>query len=523
VKKIISILLALGVVLSLTVMATPVAADVTEPEVDVDNPCACEVSAYNITFNITASLTEGVGCVCVEFPAGTTVPSSFKDGEIVINGENVFADEITVDGTTVCFVPPAHIDDPGPVWVYFSEDADIKNPCVAADDYTLFVWTCRAPDSTPVESEEYEIIPQVSEYGFVVDFGDTYPGIAVDFVPPFKACGQNSTDADFYTAYNDTLDIWYDYFVLNFTALVEGCSAPCDSVDIWFEVVACPADEVIRLSLNSTWYVLDDDNITEEVGVYDSADDFLLADDAALDVDTEISWDGLLHFSSPGTYELCFYAECPEVTPECPLCEEADPMIAERCLVFEVHQWKDAAKITIDEKWNLLSLPLVPFDSDIDNILASLPEEAMDDLVSIWYYDRCSETWYVYDGNEYEELTDIEDGNAYWFRMDYPLDVTYSWWVWGTEMPEPEASPAEYAVCEGWNMVGFTSLTDYDAFGAVGYLWNWTTPAPVVYGWTQGDWNSQGWVLIGAADDLVSTQGYWMAFPADGAIYVPTP
>jgi hypothetical protein len=515
VKKIISILLALGVVLSLTVIATPVAADVTEPEVVVGNPCACETSAYNITFNISASLTEGVGCVCVEFPEGTTVPATFQTGDIVINSEDVFAEEITVDGTTVCFIPPADVDDPGPVLVEFTTDAGIKNPCVA-DDYTLFVWTCRAPDSEPVESEEYEIIPQYSEYAFVVDFGLTYPGIAVDFVPPFKACGQNGTDQDFDTVYNDTTEVWYDQFVLNFTAVTEGCEAPCDEFDAWLEVVACPEDEVITLFLDGTWYTLTDDDLTDEEGVYDSDTDIKLLDDESLAANTTISWtDGLLHFDSVGTYELCLYAECPEVT-----CQPPDEyIIAERCLEFEVHQWKDAAAIPIDEKWNLLSLPLVPFDSDIDNMLASMPAAAVDDLVSIWHYDRCSDEWFVYDGNGYEDLTDIEDGKAYWFRMDYPID-TYTWWVWGTEMPEPEASPAEYAVCEGWNMVGFTSLDDMDASL---YLWNWTSPEPVVYGWTQGDWNVQGWHLVDVSgvEDLVSGQGYWMAFPADGAIYVP--
>jgi len=538
VKKIISILLALGVILSLSVIAAPVAADVSEPVVDVDNPCACQESAYNITFNVTALVEEGVQEICVEFPAGTTVPDEFKDDDIELYDKNgllggVFADEITVDGTEVCFIVPYGDVDPlnNPISVVFTEDADIKNPCVEGDDYTLFVWTSRAPDATPVESAEYEIIPQESDYGFVVDFGGTYPGIAKDFVPPFKACGQNDSiegpeSEDFDTYYNSTMDAWFDYFTLNFTYTDLGCEAPCDSVDIWFEVTACPEDEVITLwTDNGTaiWYTLDEDNITEEVGEYDSADDFLMFNDLPLDKDTWYAWDGMLHFSSPGTYELCFYAECPEVDPVCPDCEEEDPIIATRCLEFVAHQWKDAAKITIDEKWNLLSLPLVPFDSDIENMLASLPEEAMDDLMSIWYYDRCSETWYVYDGNGYEELEDIEDGNAYWFRMDYPIDGTYDWWVWGTEMPEPEASPAEYAVCEGWNMVGFTSLTDYDAFGANGYLWNWSSPYPVVYGWTQGEWDVQGWDLIVSPDDLVSTQGYWMAFPADGAIYVPTP
>jgi hypothetical protein len=524
VKKIISILLALGVVLGLTMIATPVAADVTEPQVYVDNPCACETSAYNITFNLTAGLTKGVHKICVEFPEGTTVPDTYQDGDIVIWDSgiwdtDVFGSEVEVDGTTVCFlVEFGYGPWSNPLTVEFTQDAGIKNPCVDGD-YTLFVSTTRVQDSTPVESAEYTIIPQYSDYGFVIDFGLTYPGIARDFVPPFKACGQNDSGQPFSTAWCATINGWFDISVFNFTTVEEGCEAPCDDVDVWFEVVECPEDEVIHLwmtdGVDVFWYTLDEDNITEDVGEYGS-EDFKLLDDEPITAAFNYGWIALWHFSSPGTYEICFYAECPEVQ-----CQPPDEyIIAERCLEFEAHQWKDAARIWIDEKWNLLSLPLVPFDSDIENMLASLPAAAMDDLVSIWNYDRCSDEWFVYDGNGYEDLEEIRDGKSYWFRMDYPIAGNYSWWVWGTEMPEPEASPAEYAVCEGWNMVGFTSLTD---MLVEDYLWNWVTPFPVVYGWDQGEWNVQGWNLITAGTNLESGQGYWMAFPADGAIYVPTP
>jgi len=508
VKKIIGILVALGLVLSLTVMATPVAADVTEPEVVVDPNCACAVAAYNITFNITASLTEGVTCVCIEFPEGTTVPATFQDGDIRIKGVDVFGDEVTVDGNVVCFLPPAHLTTAeNPILVEFDDDAEIKNPCVDGD-YTLFVWTCRAPDATPVESEEYTIIPAVSSYGWLLDFGPTYPGIASEFVPPFKACGQNMTT----TAYNDTIEGFLEPFTLNFTVLEEGCAAPCDKFDAWFELMAIPEDAVITLKLGGTWFTLTDDDLS-------TAEDpvtFELLDDATLDVDTWIAWNGSIHFDTKGDYQICFYAECPEVPCQAP----GAVIIAERCVDFKVYQWKDAAKITLDEKWNLISLPLVPLvDPPIEDMLASIPAADRAEIVSIWYYDRCADEWLVW-GNGQDSLTELVDGKAYWMRLNYPLDNcgNITWWVWGTEKPMPPASPAEYPVCEGWNMFGFLSTADMQVQN---YLWNWTALLPVVYGWDHGCWTVQDWNLIISGDNLVMGQGYWGAFPADGAIYVP--
>jgi hypothetical protein len=153
VKKIIGILVALGLVLSLGVMATPVAADVTTPNVTVSNTrCEFDEGDYTITFNTTASLTEGYTCVCVVFPAGTTFVDTFPDadGEITIGNAtltvDVFADEVTVDGTEVCFLTPVDFAGYQEITVFF--DQVVVNP--AAGDYTLDVYTCRAPDATPV-------------------------------------------------------------------------------------------------------------------------------------------------------------------------------------------------------------------------------------------------------------------------------------------------------------------------------------------------------------------------------------
>ncbi|MFC1911400.1 hypothetical protein ACFLXM_01840 [Chloroflexota bacterium] len=510
-RKIISILIALGLVLSLSAIATPVAADVTQPQVTVVPDCACADAVYNITFNTTASLTEGVHSVCIDFPAGTTVPATYANGDITINGFSVFGSEVTVTGNKVCFLTPLEIL-AGPIEVIFTASADIENPCTPGS-YTLFVNTDRAPDSTPVESAAYTIAPAISTYKFSVDFGETYPGIADDFVPPFKACGQDDTGADFDTTYNASIPGWLSGFNLTFLTELEGCAVPCVNASIWFEVTACPADEVITLLLDGVWYTMDDTNVTTEVGVYGS-EDFVV--DPALTLLTlmEVIYYGELHFSSVGSYQICFYAECPEIGGCDP---EASDIIAERCLDFEVHQWKDAAKITLDEKWNLISLPLVPFDTDIDAILAALPAAGLAQLVSIWNYDGCTGEWFVY-GNGQDSLTDLEDGKGYWVRMTYPMAGTYDLWVWGTEKPMPPAAPAEYAVCEGWNMFGFTSLS---AMTAATYLWNWGAPDPVIYEWTAGDWTAQGWAMVAMGANLNPGQGYWGAFPAAGAIYVP--
>jgi len=534
VRKIISILLTLGVVLGLTLAAAPASADVTKAVVSTDPDCACVVAAYNISFNTTASLTEGVTCVCIDFPAGTTVPATgvypagaWKDGEIVINGYSVFAEEITVTGTEVCFLAPVDIP-AGPILVEFSLGAGIKNPCEAGK-YKLEVYTCRAPDATPVLSQPYTIIPCYSSYGFTWDSSPTYPGIAKGFLPPFKACGQEG----FPGAVEFETGKFQNAFNLTFGALPPvGCESPCSAVEIYMSLIAAPqfpcaevdphATVTLNLSTPSEW--------TGGELVWDACsmlepEEILIHKIATLEADTSVTWEGLIHFDTVGSYTIKFWAVCPggTVGDICQQTDIEDVILAEKSFDFEVHQWKDAGKITLDEKWNLISLPLVPFDTDIDVLLGSLPAAAknadgVDDLISIWGYDRCSDTWSVY-GNGQSSLTDMVDGASYWVRMSYPMAGNYTWWVWGTARAMPPSAPSAYSMCAGWNMFGFTSLSDILVDT---YLWNLvgTANEPLVYGWDNtGDWTTSGWNLITfGADNLVSGQGYWGAFPAAATI-----
>ena len=248
-KKIISILVALGLVLSLSVMATPVSADVTEATVAVVQPCAGATATYTITFNITADLHSGTHSITIAFPAGTTVPATFADGDITVEGVDVFGSEVTVVGTTVTFLVPEDIIavSANPIVVVFTLDAGIKNPTTEGT-YNLYVNTSRAPDETPVKSADYDISPAISVYEFVVNFGGTYAGIAEGFVPPFKACGQvgygyyNTTTGANFTVSNLTLQ----------TKGIPGCATPCENATVTFHLKAAPAGATVTLSINGT-------------------------------------------------------------------------------------------------------------------------------------------------------------------------------------------------------------------------------------------------------------------------------
>jgi hypothetical protein len=530
VRKILSIVITLGLVLGLSLIAMPTAAWDCDPEeavaeVVVYPDCACEEAVYNITFNTSASLTEGTHSVCIEFPAGTTIPASFLDGDILIsrNGGTqyaVFGSEVTITGTTVCFLTPVDFD-AGEITVEFSDG--LENPCDPGD-YSLWVWTSRAPDSVPIEGE-YEIVPAFSSYGFLFDFNPTYPGVAVGFVPPFKACGQNDTtdeaiEAGFDTTYVTEFGGFVTNFTLYFMDFVEGCFAPCAAADFWLEIHSIPEGEEMHLVLNGTQYIFDVCNITKTVADYDATTDILLLDDEPMAASMTIFWPGALHFSSPGTYTIGLYVECPKTT-----CFPGG-IIAEKVQSFVAHQDKDAAKIVIEEKWNLISLPLHPYDTSLTSLMAAwdlddIAPFGVSELVSIHHFDQCADAWTVYGGGQ-TSLSTMEAGKSYWVRMVYPAGQ-YTLWVWGTAKPMPPEAPAVYTMCDGWNMFGFTSLLDSTSDV---YLWNFggagEPPFPLIYKWNNtGTWTTSGWVRVDSGDAMAVGEGFWGYFALGGSIVPP--
>ena len=543
-RKILSILLAVGLVLSMFVMTSPVSARVTQPAVTVlDTNCAGEIAAYNITFNVTAALHPGSNHIFVEFPAGTVVPAAgwFK-GAIEIYGEthaawaDVFGSEVEVTGTTVKFMVPITIEDDDQVIVRFNKypTFGIRNP--SPGWYKLSVYTDRPQDATPRLSGWYQIVPAIASYKFALDFGDTYPGIAADFIPPFKACGQASNATTPWQTWQFEAGKWANNFTFTLSASPAGCYAPCANATVWFTVPEVELNSTTSFWVNGTKYTLSPDpGETAILDAFGDLDRFFLAPVPLSISGVSVTYNLSLHFDRIGDYEICFYAMCPQT-----VCSEA-AIIAETCMPFKVHQWKDAYPITLYPKWNLVSLPLVPFDTSVASITASLGGWGPLAFRSVWHYDRCDDEWFAF-GNGQTSLTDIEDGKSYWFRMLTPTEwndalPTYAgawnaasnatWWVFGTAKPMAPAGPAAYPVCEGWNMVGF--LPPWEGVPALpvsqpdeGYLWNFFNfmdrpEYGIIYSW---DASVQNWdTQLPEAEDLEPTKGYWITFSRDGTIY----
>jgi hypothetical protein len=116
--------------------------------------------------------------------------------------------------------------------------------------------------------------------------------------------------------------------------------------------------------------------------------------------------------------------------------------------------------------WNLISLPLIPDDSDIDNLLGSVTG-----VESVWYYDAATAEWLVYTTSDApDSLTTMETGKGYWvymneeaFEYSAPLDyglpqtpapIKFSY---TGQVLEPASVPPTYNLQEGWNLIGLHS------------------------------------------------------------------
>gem|GEM_PF-1871319 len=536
-RKIFSILLALGLVLGMVAAAAPAAAqgpgDWTYLTRVIANPCEFELSAYTFTFTPTADLHSGTHSITIRFPEGTGFPEIWRDGHIVVNTEPVFGSEVTRDGNDVTFLLPLDIVGPNLLVTvvfqtvsYMGQTTGIRNP--AAGTYFYFVKTSRAPNSEWVRSGWSDLLgryvairiqPAIASYSWRVDFGNTYPGIGLNFVPPFKACGQPSDfdpdwqPGDLTTPY-DTWQFEPDKWASNFTlSLRPGFGCAFCRFDTSLVLTSAPAGALVS--------VFTPDG-PETMKMVQGQDRVTLANHGG-PVTANILWELGLHFDKVGTYEICFEAWAID-SGACYECNNV-----QRCFTFEVKQWKDAIPIYLGEKWNLISLPIVPFDTSIDAVLASFDAGYL--VRSIWNYDRCDDEWFAY-GNGHTSLETIEDGKSYWVRMPtknefiamYTPAVGAVWaeiywnfanvgppwtlWIWGTETPMPPAGPSAYLQCPGWNMLGFRSVIDRTVGGVVGdeYLYGHTfgTHYTAVYGWNAGAWQS-----LATTDDMVVGRGYW--------------
>ena len=168
--------------------------------------------------------------------------------------------------------------------------------------------------------------------------------------------------------------------------------------------------------------------------------------------------------------------------------------------------------IQLYKGWNLVSLPIVPANSSIENVLSLLLKEGL--LESVWTYDAETKTWYSYASGAPSDLKTMVDGKGYYIKMK-DNDVLI---ISGTEM-RLSGPPPCYKLAKGWNLIGFTStqirtLSEYlasiDNTGFYHFIFTWDT-------------SQQGWKMIDMQKGVLKPgQAFWICMYEE-AVLIPPP
>jgi hypothetical protein len=166
--------------------------------------------------------------------------------------------------------------------------------------------------------------------------------------------------------------------------------------------------------------------------------------------------------------------------------------------------------------WNLVSLPLVPTNSNIQNVLGS----SINSIASVWTCSGGGTTggsWSSYAPGSPSSLTTMVDGKAYWINANSPTIFTFQ----GRYGNPPPSAPPTYSEPVGWNMVGFKSTQTNITVGS--YLGNATgSGGSSIYslpitGYSGGNFNA-----LQGTNYMVPGQGYWVYYNTAGVIAPPS-
>lgn len=173
----------------------------------------------------------------------------------------------------------------------------------------------------------------------------------------------------------------------------------------------------------------------------------------------------------------------------------------------------------LEQGWNLMSLPLIPENTEVSDVLETGLGDGWEDIVDVVYaYDTVNNEWLWYvPGVEDSTLTEMRDGYGYWIYLNNDV----KWFtVRGVQMRSGPILPPEYPVYTGWNLVGFKSTSQMNAYNndGPGYLnslvnsWLDVPSLPIVY---------YPWVGYQTTGIMESGYGYWLHVNDDGFIRPP--
>jgi hypothetical protein len=171
------------------------------------------------------------------------------------------------------------------------------------------------------------------------------------------------------------------------------------------------------------------------------------------------------------------------------------------------------------EGWNLSSTPLMPYDTDIADVLADLIAHGTVEVVWTMVYEGAplKQVWksWTPTAGPVDTLTQIADGQGYFIKMKAPdtLNIVGTW----TTLGDGETPPA-YPVYDGWNLIGYThwgrptiwptdEVGDYLGAGLIDDC------AMFYY-----DPLTDTWHKLYPGESMVLCRGYWSSCPGGGVI-----
>ena len=135
--------------------------------------------------------------------------------------------------------------------------------------------------------------------------------------------------------------------------------------------------------------------------------------------------------------------------------------------------------ITLNKKWNLISVPFVMLDDSIDEVF----EGVADTVDSVWTFDGTD--WFVYTpGPATDTLTEMLPGWGYWVYSNDDSVLTI-----GGSLFSPATTPVTKDIVYGWNLIGY-----------------WGTEGETEYDWPDGDGKSAYCELYSLGEDLFDKQ-----------------
>ncbi len=209
----------------------------------------------------------------------------------------------------------------------------------------------------------------------------------------------------------------------------------------------------------------------------------------------------------------------PTGVPPRPPAMDLDALANGPSLAFQIESSsKDSVGLSLSAGWNLVSLPLQPYDTAITSVLAPIAGS----VGQVWVYQGCDalDPWRLYDPADpaASNLTHLEHRLGFWMLLTADAVLTID-----GDLPAGTTTP----ICSGWNLIGHPRNGPLPVAGALVSI---AASVDRVFAF-EGGAGPDGWSFWSPAtpawvhdlEQLSPGRGYWVLANADATFVAVEP